>query len=70
LENGANIDHQNNDGETALILAAYQGHKDVVQLLLDRRANTRLKITCCGNNIGKTACTWNDNVDYIIPSCN
>jgi len=65
LENGANIDHQNNDGETALILAAYQGHKDVVQLLLDRRANTRLK-----NKYGETACYWNDRVDNIIPSCN
>jgi len=65
LENGANIDHQNNDGQTALNLAAMRRHRDVVQLLLDRRANTRLK-----TDLGITACTWNDRVDNIIPSCN
>merc|ERR1712079_104572 len=66
LENGANIDHQTSyDKFTALMLAAYHKHKDVVQLLLDRRANTKLK-----KRNGDTACTWNDKVDNIIPSCN
>merc|ERR1712038_1991169 len=66
LENGANIDHQEKIvGWTALILAAVSFEKDVVQLLLDRKANTKLKI-----NDGDTACTWNDRVDNIIPSCN
>ena len=47
------------------------GHKDVVQLLLDRGANTTLKLSrnvCCGE-AGKTACYWNYKVDYIIPGC-
>merc|ERR1712038_1888767 len=66
LENGANIDHQEKIvGWTALILAAVSFEKDVVQLLLDGKANTKLKI-----NDGDTACTWNDRVDNIIPSCN
>ena len=47
------------------------GHKDVVQLLLDRGANTTLKLyrhVCCGE-AGKTACYWNYKVDFIIPGC-
>ena len=50
-------------------LSAFSGHKQVVQLLLDRRANRRLKVTK-GKHSGKTACIWNRNVDNIIPSCN
>ena len=54
-------------------LSAYYGnkdvaansHKDVVQLLLNRGANTKLK-----KKDGSTACRWNWAVDYIIPSCN
>merc|ERR1712038_539558 len=65
LDNGANIDYQNNYGETALTRAALNGKKDVVQFLLDRGANTRLK-----TKYGDTACTWNRNVGNIIPSCN
>jgi len=65
LENGANIDHQDNYGQTALMYAANFGLKDVVQLLLDRGANRTLK-----TNGGNTACAANKNVDYIIPSCN
>ena len=53
-------------------LSALEGHKDVVQLLLDRGANRRLKVTKDGFGfvIGGTACSYNDNVGYIIPSCN
>merc|ERR1711988_368697 len=69
LDNGANINHQEVDGWTALMFAAINGEKDVVQLLLDRRANRRLKVTK-GPDSGKTACDWNKNVDYVIPSCN
>jgi len=47
---------------TALILAAMEGHKDVVQLLLKRGANTKIK-----SNWGQ-ACKWNERVDNII-SC-
>jgi len=61
LDNGANIDHQENDGVTALLFAAINGEKDVVQLLLDNGANRRLK-----SNLG-TACIYNGRVDYIIP---
>jgi len=64
LDNGANINHQDNDGFTALMWAAFWGKKDEVQLLLDRGANTKLK-----DKYGDTACTYNDSVDNIIPSC-
>merc|ERR1712062_84322 len=70
LDNGANINHQNKNGETALSEAAFKGRKEVVQFLLDREANRRLKSTCCDEYTGKTACSYNDKVDYIIPSCN
>jgi len=65
LDNGANINNQNDIGWTPLIAAArWRGNKDVVQLLLDRGANTKLTWS------GKTACDYNDRVDNIIPSCN
>ncbi len=35
LEYGANVNAQNNDGQTALMLAASQGHEEVVELLLE-----------------------------------
>jgi serine/threonine protein kinase len=39
IDQGANIEHANDDGETALFRAAYNGHIDVVQLLIDQGAN-------------------------------
>jgi ankyrin repeat protein len=39
LENGANINHVNNDGESALILACKHGKKEIVSLLLGNGAN-------------------------------
>ena len=38
LEKGADIDHQNRDGVTALILSSQQGHGWIVQALLARGA--------------------------------
>lgn len=39
LEAGADIEHRNDQGETALISAAQNGHKEIVQMLLDAGAN-------------------------------
>jgi ankyrin repeat protein len=44
LENGANVDQQSaNDRKTALILAAAQGHKSMVELLLAKGASPNAK---------------------------
>jgi hypothetical protein len=43
LDNGAQIDHPDRYGYTALFHAAYMGHNEVVGLLLDRGANARAR---------------------------
>ncbi|KAJ8317104.1 hypothetical protein KUTeg_005008 [Tegillarca granosa] len=47
---GANIDAQDRDGKTALMVAIINGHQQLVELLLQKNAN--LKVT---NEYGKTA---------------
>ena len=44
IENGANIDHQNKNGVTALKYAAQEGHTSVVKLLIDTANLTDLVI--------------------------
>ena len=39
LEAGADIEHRNDQGETALIAAAQNGYTEIVQMLLDAGAN-------------------------------
>ena len=39
---GTIVDLPDNDGETALLLSAYNGHEPVVRLLLDYKGNRRL----------------------------
>jgi uncharacterized protein len=39
LDHKASVDAQDSHGNTALLEAAYNGHTDIVQLLLDRKAN-------------------------------
>lgn len=39
LERGADPGHRDNDGMTPLLLAAYEGHEDVVELLLEAGAD-------------------------------
>ena len=43
LEKGININHQNEMGFTALIIAAQYGHADIVNLLLEKNADVNLK---------------------------
>ena len=45
-----NIDHTNEEGKTALMLACVRGHEDIVHSLLSARANVNIK-----NNKGWTA---------------
>lgn len=54
LENGADIFHQDNDGNTALHKAAQNRHSNVIKLLLDSSSESqRLESTC--NKKGLTA---------------
>jgi uncharacterized protein len=43
LDRGAKIEAKNNDGQTALMLAASETEVETVRLLLDRGANARAK---------------------------
>ena len=59
LEAGAQIDAQNNNGYTALILASYHGEEAAVRELLKGNPNLDLK-----DNVGKTALDWARNKNY------
>lgn len=39
LERGATVDHQDKDGMTPLLVAAFEGHRDVCELLLEYEAD-------------------------------
>ncbi len=43
IKNGADINFQNKDGNTALMYAAKVGHEDIVALLINKGANLNLK---------------------------
>ena len=45
LANGVDVNAQNEYGYTALMAAAVKGHKEIVELLLDKGANVNLKVT-------------------------
>lgn len=45
LENGANINAQDEDGETALIVAAQNGHTETVKILLENGADVNIIAT-------------------------
>jgi ankyrin repeat protein len=50
LASHANVNARDKQGETALMWAAYHGHKDVVELLLANKADASIK-----NSTGETA---------------
>ena len=50
LEQGADVNVKDNDGETALIWAAYRGYTDIAELLIDKEADVNVK-----DNDGETA---------------
>ena len=39
MERGAAVDHQDKDGMTPLLVAAFEGHRDVCELLLEYEAD-------------------------------
>ena len=41
LDNGADLDAKNNDGETALMMAREKGHEEVVDMLLENEADVK-----------------------------
>lgn len=49
-ENGLNVNHQNNQGETALMLACEEERDTLVKIFLSNRADITLK-----DNDGETA---------------
>ena len=54
LDNDANVNAKNNDGQTALILASIYGHKDTVDMLLKKgKADVKAK-----DKWGRTALVW------------
>ena len=53
LDSGANIDAENRQGLTPLMLAAGEGRLEVVQLLLERNADTGRH-----DYTGRTALNW------------
>ena len=61
INSGANINAQNNVGETALIRAAWNGHVSVVSTLINNGADIDIK-----DKSGKTASAWADK----LPSYN
>lgn len=63
VENGANLDLQNNQGSTALHTAAFVCQPEAVTFLLEKGANAELK-----NNYGRTALEavsgeWNSEIE-------
>ena len=46
LDHGADIDARAKDGRTSLIQASAKGNFDVVQLLVERKANLHAKDNC------------------------
>jgi hypothetical protein len=74
LEKNAKISHTNEDGNTALIVAAFICRTEIVELLLERGASIQQK-----NNSGETAISvvsgeWNDGLSgfykFISDSAN
>ncbi|KAF0720738.1 Aste57867_80 [Aphanomyces stellatus] len=59
LKFNANINHRNDDGETALIVAVKQGHVHVVRQLLDAGADMSLEYMVSDNS--------SDDDGYIVP---
>ncbi|MDT3777897.1 ankyrin repeat domain-containing protein [Nitrospira sp. MA-1] len=53
LSAGAKVNHQANDGTTALIVAAWNGNKEVVQLLLASGADPTIQIGQLGGSLNK-----------------
>ena len=60
LEKGAIVNTQNRTGETALMYAAWRGHSQIVQLLLEYRADVTLK-----NSQGDTALTLAESKEHL-----
>lgn len=56
LENGANVNAKRENGITALMGAALEGHQEIVELLLAKEAEVDAKVYFFGHVGGATAC--------------
>lgn len=63
IEAKANLDDVNQEGDSALILAAYQGDADNVRLLIQAKVN--LNLTNDVNNTALIAATLNGHIDIV-----
>ena len=61
IKEGASIDSHDNDGNTALILAAMRGHSKIVVLLLQNGANPHWQ-----NDYGFTALAWAEREGHTV----
>ena len=57
LAKGADVDEIDKEGQTALILAASEGHREVVRLLLEKNPNLRTR-----DKNGWTAAMWAQSI--------
>ena len=67
VEYGVNVDFQNIEGETPLIIASREGHVDVVTFLVEHGANLNLQCRL-GNTALMTACLYKerDVVTFLV----
>ncbi len=67
IEKGANIEAKGDNGQTALMMAAYFGYKDILEILINKGANIEAK-----NDRGETSliiaanCGKEETVKYLI----
>jgi ankyrin repeat protein len=60
LEQGANVNAKDRDGETALMWAARRGHSETVKALINAGADVNVK----GGRYSKTALMWAEAWDH------
>jgi ankyrin repeat protein len=65
LEKGADVNVQDEDGVTPIFYAALEGHKETARILQSNNADPKIKATS-GYYEGKSPCSYNSRVDYIL----
>ncbi|MBQ6001671.1 MAG: ankyrin repeat domain-containing protein [Synergistaceae bacterium] len=66
MNDGANVNAKKNDGETALMLAAWRGHTQIAELLIKYGAEVNAKTT--GGNTALILAGKNTETAYILRS--
>jgi ankyrin repeat protein len=76
IESGANVNHSDHDGQTALAIAAYHGYQPIVEYLVRQGANvntfdrctlsTPLALAVRGDNIKTVKCLLENGADVNL----